>query len=80
MTILYGILIFWAGVFAGYLLNAWVTYKFRYYSGTLLVDVDSRDKTVYSLILDEYPEELRFKKAVIFKVGAGTSEESSDRK
>jgi hypothetical protein len=78
MTILYGILIFWAGMFIGFFLHAWMVYKFKYYSGTLVVDVDDRDKIVYSLVLDDYPEELKFRRAVLLKVETPT--ESSDRK
>lgn len=78
MLTFFGFLIFWIGVFVGFGLKSWMTYKFRDYSGTLVVDKDElREKTVYSLVLDEYPEKLEFKKVVIFKVD--TSAKSSDR-
>jgi hypothetical protein len=77
MTILYGILIFWAGMFVGFVLHIWMIYKFKYYSGTLVVDVDDRDKIIYTLVLDDYPEELKFKKVIALKVDAPA--ESSDR-
>jgi len=39
------------------------------YDGVMHIQ-DGREKTVYSLELADYPEELRFKKEVIFKVDA----------
>jgi hypothetical protein len=69
--ILWYILVFYLGMLAGFLLKAWMNYKFRDYSGTIYVNRDEvREKTVYSLELNEYPEELVFKKVVIFKVDA----------
>jgi hypothetical protein len=78
-TVIYWLLIFWAGWLVGFVSKGWLDYKFRDYSGTIVVDKDRlREKTVYSLILDEYPEKLEFKKVVIFRVDS--SEQSSDRK
>jgi hypothetical protein len=77
-TVIFWLLVFWAGWLVGYVTKAWMDYKFRDYSGTIVVDKDRlREKTVYSLILDEYPEKLEFKKTVIFRVDS--SEQSSDR-
>lgn len=69
MGILFFVLVFWAGALVGFLAKAWMNAKFRDYSGTIYVNRDEvREKTVYSLVLDEYPEELVFKKVVVFKV------------
>lgn len=38
-------------------------------SGTIVVTQDNlTDKIVYSLVLDDYPETLQFKKMVVFKI------------
>jgi hypothetical protein len=67
------------GFTIGFIIKGWLDYVFQDYSGTIVVNRDDlSEKTVYSLILDEYPEKLEFKKVVIFKVD--TSEQSSDRK
>lgn len=66
--VVYG-LIFWAGLVAGYVLKAWLTARFKDYSGTIVVDTDDfANKTVYSLVLDDYPEKLEFKKEVVFRI------------
>jgi hypothetical protein len=66
MLILYGALIFWLGLVIGFLLMWWRMHK---YSGTIHVMEDERlHKTVYTLELDDYPETLRLKKVVVFKV------------
>jgi hypothetical protein len=72
MLILYGIFIFWAGLIVGFLLLRWKFYRdFKRTSGTIHVTEDEiRHKTVYTLELDDYPETLRLKKVVIFKVDA----------
>jgi hypothetical protein len=75
---LIGIVLFWMGVLAGYLFKSWMNSKFKDYSGTIIVDTDElAEKTVYSLVLDDYPETLVFKKEVVFKID--TSVKSSDR-
>lgn len=62
--------VFAVGFIAGFLLKAFlVRNKKEDYSGTIVVSTDKElEKTVYSLELDDYPETLRFKKAVVFKV------------
>ena len=71
--------IFWAGLIVGYLLKSWLISKFKDYSGTIVVDTDElAEKTVYSLVLDEYPDELVFKKEVVFRIDS--SARGSDRK
>lgn len=72
MLILYGIIIFWVGLIVGFLLLRWKVYReFNKTSGTIHVTEDEiRHKTVYTLELDEYPEMLRLKKVVVFKVDA----------
>jgi hypothetical protein len=78
MEILIWIIVFWAGATLGFLLKGWIDYAFRYYSGTLVVNKDELShKVVYTLVLDDYPERLEFKRVVILKVD--TSEQSSNR-
>jgi hypothetical protein len=61
------------------MIKAWMNGRFREYGGTIVVGTDDvREVTVYSLILDDYPEKLEFQKEVVFKVD--TSAKSSDRK
>jgi hypothetical protein len=67
-VLVYG-LIFWAGIITGYVARGWIAHRFMNYSGTIVVDTDDlTDKTVYSLVLDDYPEKLEFKKEVVFKI------------
>ncbi len=74
MLILYGIIIFWFGLIAGFLLLRWHIYRHHDYSGTIYITHDElQEKTLYSLELADYPETLEFKKEVVFKV------DSSDR-
>lgn len=62
-------LLLWLGFIAGFLVKSWLVNRFRDYSGTIVVDKDRlTEKTVYSLVLDDYPEKLEFKKEVIFKI------------
>jgi hypothetical protein len=78
MEILIWMGVFWAGATLGFLFKGWIDFAFRDYSGTLVVNRDDlSEKTVYSLILDDYPEKLEFKKVVIFKVDK--PDESSNR-
>jgi hypothetical protein len=77
-TFLILLLVFWIGTAAGFFFHAWLVYRRSDFSGTIYVNKDKLlEKTVYSLVLDEYPEKLQFKKVVIFKVDA--SEENLDR-
>lgn len=77
MEVLIWVVVFWSGVIVGYFLKTWMIARFMDYSGTIVVNRDEvREKTVYSLVLDEYPEKLEFKKVVIFKVD--TSDENSE--
>lgn len=73
------IALFWMGIIVGFLFKSWMNSKFKDYSGTIIVDTDElAEKTVYSLVLDDYPEMLVFKKEVVFKID--TSVKSPDRK
>jgi hypothetical protein len=77
-TVVYWAIVFWAGVIVGYLLKTWLITRFMDYSGTIVVNRDEvREKTVYSLVLDEYPEKLEFKKIVIFKVDSSDEHSQS---
>jgi hypothetical protein len=62
------------GITIGILLEKWRAHRNRY-SGTILV-TESEEKTLYSLELDEYPENLKFKKEVVFKVDASEISQS----
>jgi hypothetical protein len=76
-VILIAVGVFWIGFFTGYFARKAQTQKD--YGGTIVIDRDKvREKTVYSLVLDDYPEKLEFKKEVIFKVAH--PEEESGRK
>jgi hypothetical protein len=79
MEILLYVGIFWLGVLVGVIVKGLLERRLKDYTGTIVVKRDElREKTVYSLILDEYPEKLEFKKEVIFKVD--TSAKGSNRK
>lgn len=75
MGILWYVLVFSAGVWAGFLLRAWVAHRHSY-DGKIVV-THSRNKTLYSLELEDYPDKIEFKKEVILKVDA--SNESLNR-
>ena len=62
------------GIVIGILLEKWRAQRNRY-SGTILV-TESEEKTLYSLELDEYPENLKFKKEVVFKVDSSEISQS----
>jgi hypothetical protein len=80
-TVVYWAIVFWTGVIVGYLLKTWLITRFMDYSGTIVVNRDEvREKTVYSLVLDEYPEKLEFKKIVIFKVDSSDENTESQSK
>jgi hypothetical protein len=66
MTWVYGVLIFYAGVSIGYVLRVWLQYRTSY-NGIIIIGKDE-GKTVYSLILDDYPDKIEFRKEVILKV------------
>jgi hypothetical protein len=71
------LLILNVGILIGYGMRVWLVHRFTDYTGTIRVSKES-EKTVYSLILDDYPEKLEFKKEVVFKVDA--SDVEPDRK
>ncbi len=64
--ILIYLLILWVGIILGFFIRALFGNRS---SGTIYVTRDAQ-KTLYSLELNEYPEVLRFKKEVVFKVDA----------
>jgi hypothetical protein len=66
ILIYFGVL--WIGVIFGYFIRVWIGYKSSY-SGTIYV-TKTDHKTLYALELEEYPEEIRFKKELVFKVDA----------
>ena len=79
MIYVYFAIVFYAGVFAGFILHKLLG-RVRSYSGVININ-KFPDKTVFSLELDEDPEELAFKDEVIFKVMTvqETSEKNGDR-
>jgi len=66
---------FYVGLFAGFIIQRWLGRR-KYFSGVIRVIVNP-DKTLFSLELDEDPEDIVFKDEVLFKVV--TSEENDDR-
>lgn len=69
MQILWYVLVFAAGLGIGCLIKVRYVIKSQKYDGTIYVNQDEvTEKIVYTLELDEYPERLKFKKLVIFKV------------
>jgi hypothetical protein len=64
----------WVGFLIGFVARSWLYAKFKETSGTIVVNRNGlTEKTVYSLVLDDYPEKLEFKKLVIFKVDVSDS-------
>lgn len=64
--------IFWGGLMVGMIIRGYMTWRFAS-TGIILVSKEE-GKTVYSLILDDYPEKLELQKHVLFKI-----EEDGDR-
>lgn len=66
------------GGVGGFLLQSWMTSKFLDISGVMEIKKDSEtDRILYSLILNDDPENLEFKKLIIFEVV--TPEENLNR-
>jgi len=76
-TVIY-ILFAWFGFVFGFLVRTFLSTRLTEYSGTIFVKKDEvQEKTIYSLELEEHPENLSSKKIVVFRVD--TSEENLDR-
>jgi hypothetical protein len=73
MNIFYGLLIWTGGLILGFFLRVWIG-RVTGYTGTIFVSREAQ-KTVYTLELEEYPDEIRFKKEVVFKVDASHFDE-----
>jgi hypothetical protein len=73
ISLLIYLLILNLGILIGYGARVWMVRRFTDYTGTIHVS-KNEEKTVYSLILDEYPEKLEFKKEVVFRVDASDVE------
>lgn len=69
------ILIFCVGIILGFLLHG-VLGRLSSYDGKIIV-THNRNKTLYTLELDDYPDKIEFKKEVILKVDA--SDENLNR-
>ena len=67
MAIVIYVVIFYFGLMAGYLLRVYVSRMSRNYTGTIVV-TKKEEKTVYSLVLDDYPDKIEVQKQVIFRV------------
>jgi len=81
MDIIVYALVLWLGIIIGYVLKSWLTTRFKNYSGTIVVDTDDfTEKTVYSLVLEDYPDELVFKKEVVFKIDTSAQSSKSQTK
>lgn len=67
MSELQWVLVFFiVGFMVGFAVRGWFNSRSRY-SGVIFVE-KSEGKTVYSLVLDDYPEKLEFKKQVVLRV------------
>lgn len=66
MDILVYVLIFYGGFAAGFLLKAFLN-RFSHYTGSIIVS-KVEGKTVYSLVLEDYPEKIEMRKHVLFRV------------
>jgi hypothetical protein len=66
MDWVYGVLIFYGGVMIGYILRTWLQYRTSY-NGLIIIG-KAEGKTVYSLVLDDYPDKIELRKEVILKV------------
>lgn len=63
--LVYG-LIFTAGVLVGFLVRVYLN-RFSHYTGSIVVS-KTDGKTVYSLVLEDYPEKIELRKHVLFRV------------
>jgi hypothetical protein len=68
MGILWYVLVFYVGLFIGFLLSV-VLRRWKSYDGKIVV-THPGNRTLYSLELEDYPEKIEFKKEVILKVDA----------
>jgi hypothetical protein len=75
MGILWYFLFLWLGIFIGFFLHG-VLGRLSSYDGTIIV-THNRNKTLYTLELEDYPDKIEFKKEVILKVDA--SDENLNR-
>ncbi len=64
------------GILASRLEHKWL-FKNKKYSGTIFVS-KNEDKIVYSLELENDPEQLQFEKEVTFKVESSTGKEKDE--
>jgi hypothetical protein len=72
MNILYGVLIYILGIYMGFMVTWWISRKSKQV-GTIFI-TGNEDKRVYTLELEDYPDEIRFKNKVVFKVDASDLE------
>lgn len=72
MNVLYGLLICIFSLNIGIFATLWYIRKSRQV-GTIFI-TGNEDKRVYTLELEDYPDEIRFKNKVVFKVDASDLE------
>lgn len=70
------VLIFYAGAMIGFLIRNWIASK-THYDGMILV-TKTEGKTMYTLVLDDYPDKLEFKKKVILSVNSADESPTRD--
>jgi hypothetical protein len=63
------VLIFWGGTQVGFLLKAFLSYRFAHYSGVMYITHEG-DKKLYSLELYETVEDLDSQTSITFKVAS----------
>ena len=66
MEILIWVLIFGFGLCIGFLIKWWLTHRANY-GGVIYVSRHD-GKTLYSLVLSDYPEKIELRKTILFKV------------
>lgn len=66
MEILKWVLIFGFGLCIGFLIKWWLTHRANY--GGVIYVSRHEGKTVYSLVLSDYPEKIELRKTILFKV------------
>lgn len=65
-TFLLFVLALWIGFMFGFLARSTV-FNRNNYTGTIVITKEN-NKTLYSLILDDYPEKIAFREKAVFKI------------
>lgn len=75
MNILYGLLIYSLGLYMGFLTHVLLLRRTSQVGTIFITETDA--KRVYTLELEDYPDEIRFKNKVVFKVDASDLDQSN---